>query len=194
MVATVLLALVLAASGGGQAAPTTADDNQVEEAGTQEPTSEVEEVEEPTLPAIPADVTGGKPWMDSVVVGNVTADTQTSPVDDLYLYVNKDWIIAQKLPEGSVTLDFDKFAERLAYAAKQDSFDYKAFFEERARLQPSVSTAEYEQQWVYGGDRHPVAFLDTNVTVQQFDEFMDAFGVKEGDAMWLAPKDRLVVW
>ena len=37
-------------------------------------------------------------------------------------------------------------------------------------------------------------YLDTNVTFQQFDEFNDAFDVKEGDGMYLAPDERLVLW
>ena len=45
--------------------------------------------------------TGGKPWMDSSIPGNVTADTATSPADDFYLYENKAWIISHELPEGS---------------------------------------------------------------------------------------------
>ena len=31
------------------------------------------------LPTIPDDCTGGKPWMDPCIPGNVTADTKTSP-------------------------------------------------------------------------------------------------------------------
>lgn len=45
-----------------------------------------------------------------------------------------------------------------------------------------------------GLDMHPSAYLDTNVTVQQFEAFMNAYGVKEGDAMYLAPEERLVFW
>ncbi len=45
-----------------------------------------------------------------------------------------------------------------------------------------------------GLDSHPLPYLDTNVTFQQFDEFNDAFDVKEGDGMYLAPDERLVLW
>lgn len=48
--------------------------------------------------------------------------------------------------------------------------------------------------WILGGDTHPTVVLNTNLTVQQFDEFADTYGVKEGDGMYLAPEDRIVIW
>lgn len=41
-----------------------------------------DEDEEPTLPPIPDDLTGGKSWIDSSIPGNVTTDTQTSPAGE----------------------------------------------------------------------------------------------------------------
>jgi putative endopeptidase len=43
-------------------------------------------------------------------------------------------------------------------------------------------------------DPHPLPYLRTNVTVQQFDEFLDAFEIQPGDNMYLAPEDRITVW
>lgn len=43
--------------------------------------------------------------------GNVTAKTKTSPTDDFYTWVNKDWMVSSHIPEGSTTLDFDMFAQ-----------------------------------------------------------------------------------
>ena len=39
--------------------------------------------------------------------------------------------------------------------------------------------------------------LDTaaaSITVQNYDEFLETYGVKEGDGMYLAPEDRIRVW
>ena len=33
-----------------------------------------------------------------------------------------------------------------------------------------------------------------NTVVQQFDEFYETYDVKEGDTMYLAQEDRIVVW
>lgn len=38
------------------------------------------------------------------------------------------------------------------------------------------------------------AYVRVNATVQQFPEVMQAYGVKEGDTMYLAEKDRINVW
>ena len=43
-------------------------------------------------------------------------------------------------------------------------------------------------------DEHPMAYLRVNCTLQQFDEFLDFYDIKEGDAMYLAPEDRVIVW
>ena len=83
---------------------------------------------------------------------------------------------------------------RLAYAAKHEGFDYKAFFEGAAGLGPELNTPEHELIFVLGGDTHPTKVLNVNLTVQQFDAFMDTYGVKEGDGMYLAPEDRIVIW
>ena len=55
--------------------------------------------------------------------------------------------------------------------------------------------------YVYGGelttltqDEHPLSYSRTNVPVQQFEEFYETYGVKEGDNMYLAPEDRLIIW
>lgn len=53
----------------------------------------------------------------------------------------------------------------LGIASKTDDFDYDKFFRKRV-----------------------------NAVVQQFDEFHETYGIKEGDGMYLAPDDRVSVW
>ena len=43
-------------------------------------------------------------------------------------------------------------------------------------------------------DPHPLSYLRINVTVQQFDEFLETFDIVEGDGMYLSPEDRVLVW
>ncbi len=43
-------------------------------------------------------------------------------------------------------------------------------------------------------DVHPCNYLRINTTLQQFDEFLDFYGIEEGDAMYLAPEDRVNIW
>ena len=83
---------------------------------------------------------------------------------------------------------------RLAYAAKQDGFDYKAFFEARAKPARCLRTPELEQQCILGADKHPSAYLDVNGPAQMFEEFYETYDVKEGDGMHLAPDARIALW
>ena len=83
---------------------------------------------------------------------------------------------------------------RLAYAAHQEGFDYKEFFEVHARRVRGLRTPELEQQCILGADTHPSAYLDINGSTQQFDEFYETYGAKEGDGMYLAPEARVALW
>jgi putative endopeptidase len=81
----------------------------------------------------------------------------------------------------------------LTLAAKEENFDYKLFFESYAHIWKEISTYEdtYSQ---LTQDPHPLSYLRVNASVQQFDEFYNAFDVKEGDGMYLAPDNRVLVW
>jgi putative endopeptidase len=43
-------------------------------------------------------------------------------------------------------------------------------------------------------DPHPMGYLRVNGTLQQFDEFLNFYGITEGDGMYLAPEDRVAIW
>ena len=45
-----------------------------------------------------------------------------------------------------------------------------------------------------GEERHAPGKLRTNVQLPNFDEFHKEFDVKEGDGMWRAPEDRVIIW
>lgn len=81
----------------------------------------------------------------------------------------------------------------LTIAKEQENFDYEAFFRAYATMWRRINTREMEL-YTIKRNPHPLHYLRTNVTVQQFDEFLDTFGVKEGDTMYLAPEDRVLVW
>ena len=74
----------------------------------------------------------------------------------------------------------------------RENFDYGEFFQSYAQLWREKDT--YDQEVINATDVHPLSFLRTNVTVQQYDEFLDAFGIEQGDGMYLAPDKRIAVW
>lgn len=72
-------------------------------------------------------------------------------------------------------------------------FDFAEMFRAYARDWRTVESREMAE-YLLINDVHAPAHLRTNGTVQQLDEFYDAFGVEPGDGMYLAPDRRLKVW
>ncbi|MEG1360596.1 MAG: hypothetical protein RSE23_13105, partial [Clostridia bacterium] len=61
--------------------------------------------------AVPSFAEGTAPqWMNSNVVGSVTAETEASLKDDFHLAVNKDWLVSTKIEEGAIMAS--TFSER----------------------------------------------------------------------------------
>lgn len=81
----------------------------------------------------------------------------------------------------------------LRMASSVEDFDYDVFFTEYAKLNAFISDYSTELTALQQ-DEHPLSYLRTNVVVQQFDEFYDTYDIEEGDNMYLAPEDRLLVW
>ncbi len=80
----------------------------------------------------------------------------------------------------------------LKIAAGIEDFDYDRFFRLHAQLWNLQTSLEQERSEIY--NEHPLSHLRINVTVQQAQEFYDTYNVKEGDQMYLAPDDRILVW
>ena len=52
----------------------------------------------------------------------------------------------------------------------------------------------FQRVLMFMKDEHPLGYIRCNTTLQQFDEFLDFYGIKEGDGMYLAPEDRVKIW
>lgn len=93
---------------------------------------------------------------------------------------------------GEACADMAGMKVMLRLAAKKEGFDYDAFFRAYANLWLTKDS----MQRVYAriNDNHPMLYLRINATLQQFDEFLDLYGITEGDGMYLAPEDRVSVW
>lgn len=95
--------------------------------------------------------------------------------------------------QGEAIADMGGLKCALAVGSSKESFDKAAFFRAYADLWKAKRSYRMELARI-GGDEHPVGFLRTNVTVQQFDEFLDTFDIQKTDGMYLDPKDRILVW
>ena len=81
----------------------------------------------------------------------------------------------------------------LGLLEQKGDVDYRAFFEAYAKLWKTINTRE-EEYYCLMQDPHPLHYLRVNVTAQQFDQFLDAFDITEGDGMYLDPAARILVW
>ena len=80
----------------------------------------------------------------------------------------------------------------LRIAAEKENFDYDAFFRAYADLWLTKDTLQSAYTRI--NDSHSMGYLRINTTLQQYDEFLDFYGIAEGDGMYLAPEDRVNVW
>lgn len=81
----------------------------------------------------------------------------------------------------------------LAIMSAKQNVDYDLFFRSYAEMWKTNNTAQREE-WILMQDSHPLPYLRVNVTLQQFEEFFKTYDIKEGDTMYLAPEDRILVW
>lgn len=95
--------------------------------------------------------------------------------------------------EGEAIADLVAMKVLLLIADDEESFDYELFFSQFAQTWRKISTAQTEY-YSLSQDSHPLNYLRVNAVLQQYEEFYLTFGVGEGDGMYLAPADRLVVW
>ncbi len=81
----------------------------------------------------------------------------------------------------------------LMMAKKIDGFDYDKFFRAHARLWARTGTLEFMEKCALTNS-HPLHYLRANVSMQQFDEFIETYDIKEGDGMYIAPENKIAVW
>ena len=92
--------------------------------------------------------------------------------------------------DGEATADMGGVGVMLKLAEKEENFDYQLFFKAYAQMWKEV----YSSLDGIDQDAHPYAYLRTNVTVAQFDEFYEAFGIKKGDGMYIPKNERVRIW
>lgn len=94
---------------------------------------------------------------------------------------------------GEAIADMGGVRSALLVAKSIPDFDYEEFFTAYARLwRAKMSYIDFYS--TVSADVHPANFLRTNVTLQQFDEFLETFDIKATDGMYLSKEDRIRVW
>ena len=95
--------------------------------------------------------------------------------------------------EGEETADMGGMKVTLEMASDVDGFDYDKYFRSYANLWKAHVPLSYERK-VIKTDVHPLDFYRINIGMQQFDEFYETYGIKEGDGMYIDPAKRIKVW
>ena len=93
---------------------------------------------------------------------------------------------------GEACADMGSMRCLLLMAKEKEHFDYDLFFRSFAKL--FIRKIKLEAVYPDFTNVHPLAYLRINTTLQQYDEFLDFYGIKEGDGMYLAPEDRVKIW
>ena len=95
--------------------------------------------------------------------------------------------------QGEAIADMAGMKSILTLAEDTEGFDYDALFRQYATIWRELSNHEREYDSL-NQDSHPLNYLRTNVTLQQFDKFYETYSIQPGDNMYLAPDDRVSVW
>ena len=95
--------------------------------------------------------------------------------------------------QGEAIADLGGVKSTLRVASKEKDFDYDKYFTNIASGW-AVKRLKSEETKRITQDEHPVPYLRINIPVQQYDEFVETYDVKEGDGMYVAPEDRICVW
>ncbi|ERJ75953.1 M13 family metallopeptidase [Streptococcus sobrinus] len=98
-----------------------------------------------------------------------------------------------KLTVSENVADLGGLACALEAAKKDADFSAKDYFTNFATIWRMKAREEYLQLLI-SIDVHAPGKLRTNVQVANFDDFFTTFEVKEGDGMWRAPEDRVIIW
>ncbi len=93
---------------------------------------------------------------------------------------------------GEACADMGGMKVLLRIASENEGFNYDTLFRALAVAWLEKGTIQCAYHQI--NDVHPMGYLRVNCTLQQFDEFIDFYGIKEGDGMYLAPEDRVAIW
>ncbi len=93
---------------------------------------------------------------------------------------------------GEACADMGALKCMLRIAAEKPEFDYDRFFRAYADRYATKETLAIAMARLE--DEHPMNYLRINTNLQQYDEFLDFYGITEGDNMYLAPEDRVAIW
>ena len=94
---------------------------------------------------------------------------------------------------GEATADMGGVKIMLQLAKDIENFDYDKFFRAYAYLwrEPVMKLSDVPSR---AQNEHPLEYLRTNVTLAQFDEFVETYDIQPGDGMYIPENQRIKIW
>lgn len=98
--------------------------------------------------------------------------------------------------QGGLRIAFDAFRQTQQFKAGKEVDGFtpaQRFYLSYGRIWAENNTDEaiYQQT---KSDPHSIGRYRVNATLRNIDTFFEAFGIHEGDKMWLAPDQRAIIW
>lgn len=93
---------------------------------------------------------------------------------------------------GEACADITGFRCMINLSKKKPGFDYDKFFKAYAKLW--MCKDKLQIVYLKNTDVHPQSVHRVNAVLQQYPEFLEFYDINEGDRMYLAPCDRVVIW
>ena len=101
-------------------------------------------------------------------------------------------MVSGDMVAAEATADLCGVQACLELASKTEGFNYDEYFSTVSNMWASVLSPRAMQQSVL--DTHPLSALRVNVSLQMLDATYERLGIVEGDGMYLAPEERIVIW
>lgn len=92
------------------------------------------------------------------------------------------------------TADMGGLKVAIELGKKIPGFDFEKFFIAFARMWCRTSMDVSQIPASAEGDFHPFPYLRGNVTLAQFDEFVETFNIQPGDGMYIPEDERVKIW
>ena len=95
--------------------------------------------------------------------------------------------------DGEATADMGGVKVTLMLAKKHENFNYDKYFRAYANLWLRAPIS-MDQVPGRAEDEHPFNYLRANVTLAQFDEFVETYNIQPGDGMYIPEDQRIKIW
>ncbi len=132
-------------------------------------------------------------WTDEDLAAFDARSARVAEYFDGIVAFDDGTVIRGQLVQGESIADLGSMKCILKMAGKIDGFDYDQFFRAYANLWAGFGTIENLLD-AAATDSHAFAYLRANVVIAQFDEFIETYDIHEGNGMYIAPEDRILVW